>query len=128
MKLQGHGLPVNQRRGRQCGQGREEPGEPHDEEAAGGGARGDRAELVVDAERKRIRRRVEARAAGSMRMSETSAPARCRGGKPTGSGDDALQVRESVEGFQQRMKDEVAEGWQGRGWTEPSGIPSGGGG
>ena len=77
--------------------------------------RGDRAELVVDAERKRIRRRVEARAAGSMRMSETSAPARCRGGKPTGSGDNALQVRESVEGFQQRVKDEVAGGWQGRG-------------
>ena len=69
----------------------------------------------MDAERKRIRRRVEARAAGSMRMSETSAPARCRGGKLTGSGDDALQVRESIEGFQQRVKDEVAGGWQGRG-------------
>ena len=26
-----------------------------------------------------------------------------------------MQVRESVAGFQQRVKDEVAEGWQGRG-------------
>ena len=69
----------------------------------------------MDAERKRIRRRVEVRAGGSMRMSETSAPARCRGGKLTGSGEDALQVRESVEGFQQRVKDEVAGGW--RGWS-----------
>ena len=70
------------------------------EEVTGGGARGDWAELIVGAERKQIRRRVEARAAGSMQrdlalwplleMTRKPSPAWSRGSRFDG-GDRACR-------------------------------------